>query len=303
MSCKCGNSNCVGVCNYSIGARLYYYFNNAKFISTNIGDIEKDTLDERQTFIVIGAESEENSIGKIMVPTGNCDIPIGSKINNRVDIKKMLVEYINKSGLDGKDILDRLVKFDTTNKLLPMPLEVGTRVDVTCKGSKGETIVQKTKISKVRWKVDSKDKRLKCHIVTDAFDLETNTRLVLLLEEYGDKFVISNDFGFYNKANLSSNLIKFNRNGYVLPIELKSEGGSIIIDNASVYVKKENDYKAEVVGGWVDNKIVINNSAKRVVSNSKLYKAISNNNVYIKFFRNCIIPYLVADTNVVTVKK
>lgn len=307
MSCKCGNDNCGGVCNYSIGARLYYYFNNANFIETNIGDIKQDTLDRKQTFVVIGAEVEGTndglSVGRLMVPTGALDIPMGKKFNGAVDTNRALKEYINKSGMDGTEVLNKLIKFDD-NKILPVPLKVGTTCTINYITKNGEKVEEKTKIAKVRWTVDKEDKKFKCFIITEAFHHDTNTRVVELLEDYGDTFTTSTEFSFYTKANLSSHLIKFSRYGYVMPIELKSEGGSIIIDNASVYVKGENDYKATVIGGWKDGKIVIDKElAKKTVKNPKVYKSIENNNVYIKLFRQSMMPYLASDTHVVTVKK
>lgn len=306
MKCRCGRDDCKGTCNYTVGARLYYFFNNMKHIEAKIGEIRQDSIDKRQSFMVTGCETTINEgrrdIGTIMYPLGAITLYKENKFDGIIDAKKALSEYIEKSDKPNV-IYERAYKYEN-NELLPIPIDVGNYLEVWYDRADGTEVRSKAKVDKVKWFIDKEDNKLKCKLITSLVNLDTNKRVCVYLDEYMEKYTISGVTEFFNKTNLKEHIVAFQPNGYIRPIELVCPEGSVIIDNVSVYAKRIGAYSSCVVGGWREDKLEINEELlKQYVNNPKVLRVMKNNKAYLNMLRKSIVPYLVADTRKVKVGK
>jgi len=303
MSCICGQENCVGVCEYSVGARLARFLNEIDTLDTCIGAVDNSS---KESLTAIGIRQYTDfTCSKILKPSSQAKIVMESKFRgyNDKSVRSVLKTYIDKSGCsNGNELLELLKKIED-NRAVLMPFKVKQICDVVhIRKSKkeevnGKSIECRTTIESVKWAVNEEG-ILQCNLLVSMVDPDTSKKINLDIQDYGARFSLVDLERAKTKTGITDPLIKMTRFGYIKPIEIQSENNIVIIDNCSIYTREKSGYNLRVIGKWENGKIVYSEKLNEV----KLEKAISLNETYLSKHRRWIAPYGICDTHKVSVK-
>lgn len=307
MGCNCGQENCSGLCNYAVGKRLATFLKEIDTVETKIGDMDK-SKHSKDSLIVTGLtlyKKEEKST--VLKPSYNVSIPMEERFKryNEKNARAILKEYINISGLeDGIELINKM-RLIEENRVVFAPFKpeqicdvihtrVSKRQDVN-----GKHIECRTSIESIKWSIVDNDEKLQCVIHVSMVNPDTMKRVKLRVQDYCTTYNLVDLDRLREKSNLQGQIIKMTKFGYIQPIEIKSGGYRVIIDNCNIYSQHSDSSDIKVIGEWVKGKLQM---TKAKITDDKVSKAVSMNMNYISKHRRWIAPYGMCETNKLTVK-
>lgn len=303
MACRLSkvcNKKCDSYCALAAGDNIARFLREVDVVESKIGDI----ADTSSKLLVTGMQLDE---------TGN-PTHLLSDISTSVDVTQKFCSLFNKTALsllneyiketdvvDGDELRDKLRKIEV-NKLLILPIKPKMGCNVTIeeeeKGGKTKTQVKATNVASIRWQTNIKSHMLECLIVTDIIDGRENKRYKVNIEDYSDKLRLVDIERFINN-DIDRNIVRMSRFGYVKPIAFLDEKRcGLAIDNTYMYLVDGS--KATIIASW-DKKDLKGGGIFNDISKTVLYNRIKKDLNYIWQHRRYIVPYGLAECNVVAV--
>lgn len=299
MVCKCGSETCGGVCITATGDRLIKYLNSIKTVSI------PDYGDASSGLRVIGAQGFKSEQNRILV-RDTYEIETEDRFRGTeelFDIQECMADAINKLEYteEEKEQYTNMLRDIQTGKQVISPLKTGDVISIEVEDTNGNKRDVKSYISKIKWSMNKEIMKFECEITASFVDYKNNNKkMVYMLNDYGKTFCL-HDCSNLRDRKKEFNIIEISKFGYIYPIEILNDLGSLIVDNQYVYIKTKE--KTTLVGMWFNNEIRLNEEYIEERIGKEHINLINENIKYIRAHRKYIIPYMLADTNKIELKK
>ena len=298
--CICGNPKCRGLCNISLGHKVYEFYNQFKnsLRDSSIGTAKKDELDHNRFMYIKGYEfynpSDCKKSDDYCTLYGLKSSTIVSKPVFQVDpsdLAKYISEYSTFAGLD-KDEYNKfradMLAVARRSKLI-VPINFTDEFDVNVYRDNTTKVKNKLRctIDRVRWAVNPESKLVEC---TLRFRVDSKTLKDVNITKYGVDFF--NRQTILGSADLVQSAIRMNQYGYIEPLLVSTQSAKLAIDNCSIYYGKAF-YDMREVGYWDGNTLNITDGN----IDKALLDYIRKNKNYIAVNRKYMAPYMVGVEN------
>ena len=302
---KCiGISECNKYCPISAGKNIANFIDDIDKTDTNIGDFRKDNPNKPETFVIMGIMLEKMSspinIMKLLPSTG---ISIKGKLSDNwslspTQILKTYLDYTSVPKNEQQAAIDNLKRFNSA-KVIPTPVKVGTDIEVTHVGSDNKKRKTVVNVRAVEWRLDLETGNLNGLIYTDISNSNTGAKLKLNMEDYGSSWILPNIERNLKTAEIDRAAIKMLGTGLILPIEICSSDGVIVLDGQHMYLVKSDG--AYIIGTWGQSGMVENTEITNSLISNKSYRKVKSIIKFVEKHRRFIIPYGLSSTNKITI--
>lgn len=295
---------CDRHCILTVGDNMVRFLREIDTIESKIGEFSNDDLSSKTKYIISGMQIDYTGNPTYLLADISTPIDVSKKFGSALSKTAMslLNDYIKASEIeDGQELKDKLRKIEN-NKLLIVPVKPKMNCEVLIKNEKegkSKEVLKSTHIDIVKWLNNSKTNTLECMIITDVIEGASGKRCKVNLEEYGDRFRLSDIERSMTNSDVDRGLIKMSRFGYVRPVALvdKNKNG-VILDNTYMYLVDGDNIKT--IAYWDKNELKGEEIYKEMTK-TILYKKIKKNLNYIWQHRRFMAPYGLVDCQVVEV--
>lgn len=315
--CLCGDKKCKGLCDVSIGWRLYCLFYELSGLNlikaVSIGKPEPERAGSRQYIYPIGYQYFDRKACKL---NNDFSRTLSRKCVNVAIEKKLVVNDTNvkhcvEAFISAVDTLETPEIAEVKEAIERYPLNK-FREDVAAylKG----TAVIKPVVADDEYNVaimepgkPEKYEKLQLAYVQYLVNRDTykadwsfcfrrksdGERVCksVMIDNYGTGCYAMKDI--YFGKSVKDGVIKYSRFGYIKPIILRHKGKELAIDNKSIYVNRN------VVGYWDESDKIQIDSAS---CDDELKAWLTQNRAYVAKYRKFIMPYLLGESTLFDLK-
>lgn len=287
---------------YEMGESLANFLLSVDSINTSLGDSGGNGL------LVVGVQVDMTKQPAYILRGTDIVMERDKKFNsvNGTTVLKTLKEYSKKETNEVSKKLEDLLGMLTNNKIVVTPFKPQDICNIESDESIRDGKKQETpnKIESLKWCLEpgSSKFRYDVYMCRGGFAVKNNTKINI--EDYGIKFKLEGiESSIKNRSNIDRGIIKFNRFGFINPIEIKSKNNRVAVDSVNVYLERGNNGRTKVIGKWVDSDKLVNFSADaKSVERDTAYNHLIKNLDYIYKHRRYIAPYKLTVPNIITLK-
>lgn len=282
------------------GKELYNYLRKLDLMETNIGEFRRSALTLTPPLIVTGAQHKYvgYSIVDILSDT-SAVVEKSEKFSKYMDTnsKQLVRLYANECGMMETD-LDEVLSILTdlhTNKKLIIPLRDEIKYSIDAKADKKDFNKATSLLDSVIWNMNKETSKMECQLLLSMEDKTLAKRTFRYnLSDYGTKFIVEDIEKSKNKKTNTS-AIQFNRFGMVKPIEIEGKENWLALDGVNIYTRDKSG-NIYIVGVWNLDGTIKDSAYLRALEKTDVYKALKDNEEYIKRHLRLIAPYGLSET-------
>lgn len=301
---KCtGTQGCNKYCPIQAGRNLVDFINGVEVTQTSIGELREDYKTKKLGLIVSGHIIETGATSPVNILSGlSTSIDASGKFINYMGYtpQQILSLYMDSIGTNEavkKKTIETFKRFNS-NKLLPVPIKLGSECEVSYESNNGKKIVANTKVASIRWNSDQETHKLQCTLVceTEHGTLDGIAKIVKVpISEYGESIKLPQIERIMKTSEIDRELIKMSSVGFIKPIEISDGKVKIASDNQYIYhIVGEQTF---IVGKWSDGDIQDIQKRLAGIGASKAYKKLMNAKNYINKHRKFMVPYGLFEAN------
>lgn len=307
--CICGNNKCKGLCDISVGRRIYEFYRNwtsANLIEdVDIGAVEIKNPGSKEYIIVRGIKfysPSENVLENRSRILSNENAIKGIRVTNlfSMDAQRVtsyLKAYFDKfSGIPGYENCRRTIIDLMTWKKVLIPINPESSCDVMVHKvdiDKVRNYMAKSVIKYIQWCADENGE-LTCtiRVLPEKDKVSTERDITTFGKELIDRTISG------MMPDRSYEVVQMSRFGYIKPIVITAKGQTVVIDNCSVYLG-DSLSSLEEIGNWDGNSI--NYKRGKHITDKQIIALINEYKPYLAVTRKKMAPYLVGESNLVKI--
>ena len=227
---------------------------------------------------------------------GSCIVYDNKKSNNNKNSNNDLIAFM-ASGTPASQ--NRGPFSVNSNKTIPTPFKPGTDVEVIYTEFGGKSNKIATNANLIKWTLD-KSGVLRGIIIADVGRNEDGSSYAKLkLSEYGETWFLPNIERNLKTSDITREAIKMTDIGLILPVEVRSKDTAIAVDSQHMYINKNGmDF---IIGDWTASGMKVYSEFSSKLTKDKAFKKMETYLKFIEKHRRFIIPYGLAEPNVINV--
>lgn len=296
-------NNCEGIykcnkmCIIHCGKALVDFISRVDVTETRIGEYESTKKGGPLDLVVSGHQLYDFENPSWVLTGINTTLDASDKFTQAYDknafqIASLFCKNANMTVEETQKITNKIRDINK-NKLFVLPFKTHTKCNVDIDTDEGILKKQDAQISLIKWTTNKDTHKINCKIVFELEELHKTASIDI--KDYIDKFRLSQMDIQAKSKNHDKRLIKINDYGIFKPIYVSDGASSVAIDGTYMYYIINGE--TYIIGYWDEyNKMNVITNIK-----TKAFNKIMDNIEDIKHHKRYMAPYLLIETNKITV--